>query len=133
MAQKNPVLDLSFLAGADLSTDTSSTASQRYRAVKLDGVVERSVVVVAAASDVIIGVQQNLPDTGELVDVAVLGTTKVRAGAATTANGYLKLDAAGKFIDGGGGADVNWAIGLEAAAADGDVIEALLLHPSITT
>ena len=133
MAQKNPVLDLSFLAGADLSTDTSSTVSQRYRAVKLNAAVERSVVVVAAASDVIIGVQQNLPDTGELVDVAVLGTTKVRAGAATTANGYLKLDAAGKFIDGGAGADVNWAIGLEAAAADGDVIEALLLHPSITT
>ena len=133
MAQKNPVLDLSFVAGADLSTDTSSTASLRYRAVKLNGSTARSVVAVSGAADVIIGVQQNLPAEGEFVDVSVLGTTKVRAGAATTANGYLKLDAVGKFIDGGGGSDVNWAIGLEAAGADGDVIAALLLHPSITT
>ncbi len=133
MSQKNPVLDLSFIASVDLSGDATSTTSKRYRALKTDSSNARKVTSITNIADRVIGIQQDLPDVDEFVSVAVIGTAKVRAGGVFAANAYLKIDAAGKFLDGGAGGDVNWAIALEAATADGEVIEALLLQtPRVT-
>ena len=128
MSQMNPLFDLSLIAGADLS-------ALRYRAVKSDGTTAKQVIATAAAADRVIGVLQNKPDAlGKFADVAVHGTTKWEAGAAVTVWDYVKLDPAnGRCITGGGGSDVNWGIALEAATAAGDLIEVLLLQPSITT
>ena len=126
MSQMNPLFDLSLIAGADLS-------ALRYRAVKSNGTTAQQVVAVAAASDRVIGVTQNKPKSGEFADVAVHGTTKWEAGAAVTVWDYVKLDSVGRAITGGGGTDINWGIALEAAANAGDLIEVLLLQPSITT
>lgn len=133
MSQENPLLNLSFVAGANLSGDATPATSKRYRTVKLSGA--RTVVETAGATDLMMGVLKNLPASGELADVAVQGTSKVRIGAGgCTVNSYLKLGAAdGKFVQGGGGGDKNWAIALEAATADGDVIEAYLLPVAVTT
>ena len=133
MSQDNPLFDLTFKAGADLSADAAPTTSLRYRALKTDGSNARQVVAVSGVSDRVIGIQQNLPESGQFVDVRHLGTSRVRVAAAVAAGDYLKVDAAGKFITGGAGADINWAIALEAGAADGDLVEAVLLQPQRVT
>lgn len=133
MSQQNPVLDLTFTASVDLSGDVSSTTSKRFRALKTDGTNEGKVTSITGVTDDVIGIQQNLPTSGELVDAAVIGTSKIRAGGVFSANAKLKIDAGGKFVAGGGGGDINWAIALEPAAADGDIVEALLLQtPRVT-
>lgn len=133
MSQENSLLELSFIAGADLSANAAATTSKRYRTVKLH-TVARQVVETAGAGDKMIGVLKNLPAAGELAEVANLGTSKVRVGAGgVVVNTFLKLGADGKMVAGGGAGDVNWAIALEASAADGDIIEALLLQSPITT
>ncbi len=131
MSQQNPIQDLTFEAEVDLSLDDAKATSLRYRALK-SGSAEDLVTSIAADTDRVIGVQTNLPELGDLVALAVLGTTKVRAGAVVAAWDYLQLDAVGKFITGGGGGDRNWAIALEAAAADGDIIEAILIGLVVT-
>ena len=133
MSQDNPLFDLTFKAGADLSTDTSAVLSQRFRAVKTDGSNARQVVVITGVSDRVIGIQQNLPELDQFVDVRHLGTSRVRIVSAVAAGEYLKIDSAGRFLTGGGGADINWAIALEAGGADGDVVEAILLQPQRVT
>lgn len=120
----------SFTAAADLDTDTTAITSQRYRAVK--ATAARKANVVAADTDVILGVQQNLPKSGELVEIVALGTAKARAGGVIAVNAYVKLEANGNFISGGGGADRNWGIALDAAAADGDIIEIYLTGLVVT-
>ena len=122
MSQQNPLFDISCRAGEDLSAD-----ADRYKAVKLNGTTAKEVIKVTGATDNPIGILQNSPADEQLAQVAVLGTSKVRAGGAFNANAFLKIDAAGKFVTGGGGSDVNRAIALEAATADGDIVEALLL------
>lgn len=132
MAQENPVLEVSMVAGADLSADTQASSSNRYRAVKLNGTTAGSIVAIASTADVMLGVLKNLPASAEFAEVQVLGTCKVRAGAAFSANARLKLDSSGRFVTGGGGSDRNWAIALEAATAIGDVVEALLTGLVVT-
>jgi hypothetical protein len=134
MSQENVIQDLTFVAGADLSSDAASTTSKRYRAVKLH-TVARQIVECAGATDKMIGILKNLPAADELATVTRIGTSKVRIGiGGCTINSFLKLGAAdGKFVQGGAGADVNWAIALEVATADGDVIEAMILQSPITT
>lgn len=132
MAQENPVLEVSMVAGADLSADTQASSSKRYRAVKLNGTTAGSIVAIASTADVMLGVLKNLPASAEFAEVQVLGTCKVRAGAAFSANARLKLDSSGRFVTGGGASDRNWAIALEAATAIGDVVEALLTGLVVT-
>ncbi len=124
MSQQNPLQDLTFTAEIDLSANAAATTSQRYRALKL-GTAEKQVNDIAADSDVVVGVQQNTPKINEFVDVSVAGTMKARAAGVIAVHARVKIDAAGKFVSGGGGADRNWGIALQAAAADGDIIEIL--------
>ena len=64
---------VSFEAAGDLS-------SSQYKLVKLDG--DGKVVIVAATSDVPVGVLQNAPASGGTASVLVCGVSKVSADAA---------------------------------------------------
>lgn len=80
----------------------------------------------AGADAVALGVARTAGVAGERVPVEVLGTAIVEAGAAVAAGAALKVDAAGKAIPWAtSGAKVG--IALQAAAADGDLIEILLI------
>lgn len=80
----------------------------------------------AVAGENTLGVARTAAADGALVTVDVLGTTVVQAGAAISAGATLKADAAGKAITWAtSGAKV--AVALAAAAADGDLVEVLLI------
>lgn len=132
MSQQNPLQDLTFKAEIDLSLDDAKATSKRYRALK-SGTLAQELTSVTGVADRVIGFQQNLPKLGELIELSVLGTTKVRAGGVIAVWADVKIDAAGKLVTGGAGGDKNVGIALEASAADGDIIEIILLQtPRVT-
>jgi hypothetical protein len=116
MSQQKPIQVMSLIAGADLSV-----AANRFKVVILDSTSRQ--VVLSGANGEVYGVLQNLPESGQTAEVVRRGTAKVVAGAAIAYRAQVKADAAGKAITGGGGSDKNFGIALEAAAADGDIIE----------
>jgi|OM-RGC.v1.028822323 hypothetical protein len=80
----------------------------------------------AVAGEYTLGVARTAAADATLVTVDVLGTTVVEAGAAINAGATLKSDADGKAITWAtSGAKV--AVALAAAAAEGDLIEVLLI------
>lgn len=117
MSTQNPDLH-SFKAAADLSAG-------QYRFVELTAA--QTVNVCGAITDIAIGVLQNDPDAaGKPAVVALSGTTKVVAGAAIAAGARVAPTAAGKAQT-AASTQYPRAIALDAAAADGDVIEVFLL------
>ena len=78
---------VSFEAAGDLS-------SSQYKLVKLDG--DGKVVIVAATSDVPVGVLQNAPASGGTASVLVCGVSKVSADAAIDEGKLLKPSADGQ-------------------------------------
>lgn len=80
MATENKILDLSFEAGEDLSSD-------QYRHVVLD--TDRTVRRPNAATDISLGILQNSPESGEAASVRVEGVSKVVLGATLTAGAIV--------------------------------------------
>lgn len=78
---------VSFEAAGDLS-------SSQYKLVKLDG--DGKVVIVAATSDVPVGVLQNAPASGGTASVLVCGVSKVSADAAIDEGKLLKPSSDGQ-------------------------------------
>lgn len=120
MSQANQGFWLTRVASADLS-------SSQFFAVK--AAASNGVAIVTGATDVILGWLQNKPTSGKAASIACAwgasGTVKAKAGGAIAEGAYVKLAASGKIVTGGAGSDRNWGIALEAATADGDVIEIL--------
>lgn len=120
MSQANQGFWLTRIANADLSL-------KQFYAVK--PTAGNFVDLVTGATDVILGWLQNKPIQNKQASVAAAwgagGTVKAIAGGAITEGTYVKLAATGKIVAGGAGADRNWGIALEAATADGDIIEIL--------
>lgn len=108
-----------FVAAADLS-------AKQFYIVKLDS-SSNGVALSAAATDTSIGVLQNTPASGEAATVRFLGTSKVVAGAAITKGAYVTADSSGKGAATTTDRDNAIGIALEAAAADGDIFEIMLL------
>jgi len=109
----------SWPAGEDLS-------AKQFRFVKLSS---GTVVACAAATDIPVGVLQNKPTTGRAAEVCVLGPTKVEADGAITAGGLIGTSADGQADEKTAGTDTTEFIcgrALEAAAATGDIIEAVV-------
>lgn len=80
MAVEFPILpDLSFQAGADLST-------AQYKWVKFSGTTP-TVILCAAVTDIPCGVLQNNPASGENAQVRMLGISKVDCDAALATPG----------------------------------------------
>jgi hypothetical protein len=88
MATEQNVVDLTFDAGADLSSD-------QHKFVKISA--DDTVILCAAATDVPAGVLQNAPDAaGKAATVRVLGLSKVSADAALTAGNLIGTSADGQ-------------------------------------
>lgn len=108
--QQHPIFSLTLIAA-------SAIVAQRF--VDWQGNV-------AAADEVSPGVADYAAATGEAFKVNVLGTSKVEAGGVIAVGGPVKVGANGKAIaQGGTGTTVGYAV--TASAADGNIIEILLL------
>lgn len=80
----------------------------------------------SAAGENSLGVARTAGVSGESIAVDTLGTAVVEAGAAVAVGASIKADANGKAITWAtSGAKI--AVALQAAAADGDLIEVLLI------
>jgi hypothetical protein len=118
MATQKPITH-TFKAGGDLS-------AKQYHFVKMSA--DQTVVACTAVTDKAIGILQNDPDAaGEDAVVAIAGTSKLYAGAAYSFGINL-----GPKADGRGQTAVSTqftrAISVEAAGADGDIVEVLLIQ-----
>lgn len=106
---------LSIPAGADLS-------AKQYNFVKMSGT---GVILVAAATDIPIGVLLNDPESGETAAVAVSGVVKLVASAAITAGATIGTTATGTAVTLAAGTDTTkYIVGraITAAGAAGDII-----------
>lgn len=117
MSQSIRDFERTFAAENDLS-------AAQYLIVEL-GAGDNEVDVCDAQGEIAVGVLQNDPGAGEAALVRFLGTTKVVAGAAITKGARVTTGAAGKAETAATG-DYVLGRALEAAAADGDIIEVLL-------
>jgi hypothetical protein len=109
-----------FIAGADLS-------SSQYRYVKLHS-TQNQVVVATAGTDKIIGVLLNAPKSGWEARVGLLngaGTYQIVASAAIALGAYVTATTGGKAVTTTTAGNVVAGEALEAAGADGDLIEIL--------
>lgn len=101
MATENRVLDLSYPAAEDLSSD-------QYRIVCLDsGQVRRP----NAATDIPLGVLQNAPAAGQAASVRVMGVSKIVFGETVAVNEWIKLEYV-SATDAGKGMDADVALDL---------------------
>lgn len=122
MATSESTLSISKKAAGDLS-------AKQYLFMKMSA--DNTVDTCAAITDIAVGVLQNDPSAaGKPATVAVMGTTKVVAGAAIAVGAAVAPTAAGKAQT-AVGTQYPRGIALEAAAADGDVIEILLAPMSV--
>lgn len=114
--QQNTQL-ISQLAAADLS------AKQFYF---VEETAAKTVNACNAITDIAVGVLQNKPTQGQAASVAIDGTTKVVAGAAIAVGAKVAPMATGKAQT-AASTQFPRGVALEAAAADGDLIEILLI------
>lgn len=75
------------------------------------------------ATDLLVGVLQNAPASGEQATYRFLGTSKVVASGAISIGDWVTSDASGKATTTTTDKDVVVGRALQAAAADGDIIE----------
>ncbi|OHD25655.1 MAG: hypothetical protein A2Y38_01650 [Spirochaetes bacterium GWB1_59_5] len=126
MATEQKILDMTYEAGEDLSSD-------QYRFVMLgsDGKVRRPDSVTEVAH----GVLQNAPDaSGKAAVVRIIGISKVQAGGAVALGDFVVAEYVGAADAGKGiasAAAYNHARGIcvEAASAEDDLAGVLLLDP----
>ena len=124
MSQAIGTLDKSFISGEDLT-------AKKYYAVYLSG--DQTVSLCATGHLNAVGILQNDPNTGEGALVRLEGTSKAVASGAIAVGTRVVATADGKIASvAAAGADEQDVIGvaLEAAAADGDIIEIALIHES---
>jgi hypothetical protein len=116
MSQSTRDLERSGIAGEDM------TAKQFYIVqLAADGDIE----VGEGATDLLVGVLQNAPDSGEQATYRFLGTSKVKAGGTIAIGDWVTTDSAGKAV--ATTTDGNITIGRAlAAAVDGDIFEVQL-------
>jgi hypothetical protein len=106
---------ISLAAGADLS-------AKQYTFVKLSGA---GVVSAAAATDIVIGVLQNAPKSGQTAEVAIDGVTKLKASAAITVGALVGTTSTGTAVAVVAGTDTTKYVfgqAITAAGAANDII-----------
>lgn len=114
MTQKIALLSLSVAATAALAAERFIGAGGAY----------------ATAAGNAFGVTATQAKVGELVSADVLGTTVVTAGGVIAKNAYVQVGSDGKAVTHTTGVAVGQS--LQAAAADGDRIEVLLIQNAPT-
>lgn len=122
MATKQATTSITLKAAADLST-------KQHLFMELSAA--QTVNTCNAITDVAVGVLNNKPDAaGKAAEVDIAGTTKVVAGAAISAGARVAPMASGKAQT-AVSTQFPRGIALEAAAADGDIIEILLIDGGV--
>ena len=102
-----------------------ASALTQFQLVKTAG----ALVVSAADTDVVIGVIQSGADASEAnVPVCIFGQTKAKASGAITKGARVCPDSSGRIKAAASG-DLVCGVALEAAGADGDIIE-IFFQPS---
>lgn len=114
MSQSTLSSERSRAAGADLST-------KQYYIVKQNS--SAAIVLASLATDVIVGVLQNKPKSGEAALYRFGGTSKVVASAPISIGARVTSTSTGKAVATTTNKDVVIGTALEAAGADGDIIE----------
>lgn len=124
MSTENGILDVSYPAAEDLSSD-------QYRIVVLD---TQQVRRPNATTDIGLGVLQNAPASGEAASIRVIGVSKIVFGETVAENEWIKLEYndaadAGKGLD----ADValDLAIGRCLKGGDEDELGEILLSGAV--
>ena len=117
MALESNLTCITAEAGSDLSA-----AQYTFVAMASDGAVDQT----ANATAAILGVLQNDPAAGRAATVAVAGVTKLVAAAAIAAGAEIAVQTGGKCRTASTGLRIH-GVALTASAADGDIIEVLLL------
>lgn len=84
------------------------------------------------ATDLLLGVLQDKPESGQAGTYRYAGTTKVVASGAIAVGAEVTSDSAGKAVTTTTQGDTVKGIALEAAATDGDIIEIQLVHFTYT-
>ena len=105
---------------------TADNAIVKNRVVKITTTGTYTCDTATAASDKVIGVATLAADAAAQVPVQLSGTCKITASAAITAGAYVVATTAGKIVTSTTDKDKPIGLALEAAAADGDLIEVLL-------
>lgn len=105
-------------------TASADCSAKQYHFVEMTAA--RTITFCGAITDKAIGVLQNDPISGGAATVAAFGTTKVVAGAAIAAGALVAPTTAGKAQT-AVSTQVPRGIAIDAAGADGDVIEILLV------
>jgi hypothetical protein len=119
MSQLNNIFPYTMVAAADLS-------AKQYLFAKITA--DYTVNVATLHSDSIPGVIYDIPyaAAGAQVGLHMIGTTMIMAGGAISAGAKIKPSATGKAAVAATGEGYH-AIALQAATADGDLIECLLV------
>ncbi len=114
------VADMAMQAGEALTT-------KQYHFVKMD--TDAGDVVAAGLNAKVLGVLQNAPASGEAAQVRTARgvSSKVVAGGIVAAGDLIQSNAAGRAITATGAAQKICGVAVTAAAADGEVIEMILL------
>lgn len=104
----------------------------QYRLVKLDS-TQGQVVVTSAITDVGVGASMQSASSGDTVPVQTFGKVKLTASAAISIGAEVMPTAAGsgKVMTSAGATAVSIGLALEAAGADGDIIEVMLTAPNV--
>lgn len=124
MSQQLGVLDVTFEAGEDLD-------SNQYYAVYLSA--DHTVSLCTTGHVDAIGILQNKPKSGEAAVVRALGSTKAIASEVVAVGKRVLVGTDGKLDEENAAAQAEVrliGVALEAAAADGDIIEIFLMHQS---
>lgn len=114
MSQSTINNEKTLLAGEDLS-------AKQFYIVQLDS--SGDVEVGEGATDLLVGVLQNTPESGQAARYRFNGTSKVIASAAIAIGALVTTNNAGKAVTTTTDKDVVIGRALEAAGAAGDIIE----------
>lgn len=122
MATKQATTSISLKAAGDLST-------KQHLFMKVSAA--QTVTTCTATTDLAVGVLNNKPDAaGKAAEVDIAGTTKVVAGAAIAAGAKVAPMASGKAQT-AVSTQTPRGVALEAAVADGEIIEILLIDGGV--
>lgn len=98
--------------------------SAKYHAVQLDA--SGNIEIGEGATDLLVGVLQNKPASGGAALYRFAGTTKMVAGGAVSIGDWVTSKSDGRALTTTTDKDVIIGRAMEAAAADGDIIEVQL-------
>ena len=117
MSQSTRSFELSKTASEDLS-------AKQFHIVQMDSSGDAEVA--EGATDLLLGVLQNTPESGQEATIRFIGTTKVIASAAIAIGANVTAANDGEAVTTTTDKDIVIGVALEAAAAQGDIIEIML-------